>query len=337
MHETSLRYAGGHYLDRTAALESGEVTVAGVDFEYQRTPLREVFRRMSRDAAFEASEMSLGTLMTLHDSGDRRLVGLPIFPSRSFRHGTLFVTERSGIQRPEDLDGARIGLMEYQMTAAIWVRAFLQHDYGVRAADIAWFTGGQSDPDYVSRGDFDFGPSVKVSAIGSGHTLDDMLASGELDGSIGGRPRAELFEQGVVRELFPDVRAAEQAYFARTGFFPIMHVAVMRADVYERDPAVAVAVCDAFQEAKVRAVRRLFDVGTLAIVHPWLGQELEQLAELFGGDPWVYGYGANRALLDAMTTYAWEQGVTSARLSSESLFAPVTLDWDPGLDPFVER
>ena len=147
MSALKLRYAGVSYLDRTRAIERGEVQPEGVELEFvEFTRVGDLFRRMVQDAEFEVAEMSLSTLSMLVGRGDDRLVGIPVFPSRAFRHSQIYVHRSSGIREPADLAGRRIGVPEYQMTAAVWIRAHLEHEYGVPPSAIRWQTGGLEDP-----------------------------------------------------------------------------------------------------------------------------------------------------------------------------------------------
>jgi 4,5-dihydroxyphthalate decarboxylase len=295
MSTTRIRYAGANYYDRTRALERREVQPEGFDLEYVAydNPA-ELFREMAQTAPYEASEMSLSTYMLQRSRGDDRLVGIPVFPSRAFRHGQVYVSAAAGIERPEDLRGKRVGVPEYQMTAAVWIRAFLEHDYGIAPDQVLWRIGGLKKPGYALL------------------TTDAPAAFRAGDG---------------VERLFPDYRTVEAEYFERTGIFPIMHLVVVRRDVYEADPSIARALLEAFDESQRRALARMGSVGTLAVMHPWLAAELADLRTLFGGDPWASGVEANRQTIAALARYSVEQGLAGRELGPEDLFAHETLDW----------
>jgi 4,5-dihydroxyphthalate decarboxylase len=328
MSRLDLTYAGVTYLDRTRALEFGEISPEGVNLRYLAIDdIGDLFRRVAQHAEFEASEMSLSTYMMLRGRGDDRFVAIPVFPSRSFRHGFVFVNSKSGIEQPADLKGRRVGIAEYQMTAALWIRAFLEHDYGVTPRDVQWLTGGEHKPGYRERMSHQLPDGVKMDVIPEDKYLTGMLDDGEIDALVTAEmPLPFLKRSPNVRRLFEDHRAVESEYYDRTGFFPIMHVVVIRRDVYERNPWLAAALLSAFCRSKAIGSERLRDLGALRVSLPWLSTALEEIDARFDGDAFPYGFGPNREILSAMTTYAHEQGFTAERLEPESLFAKETLE-----------
>lgn len=328
----SLTYAGFNYLDRTLALQLGEVAPEGVDFRY--ITIREIgalFRRMAQHAEFEASEMSLSTLMLMVGRGDDRLVGIPVFPSRSFRHGFLFASSASGIREPADLKGMRVGVQDYQATAYLWIRALLKHDYGVAPADLKWYVGGLDIPSVSERLHHAPPAGVEVHRVPVGKTVEGMLLDGELDAvftperllSLRARPDA-------VRRLLPRYPEVEHEYFARCGFFPIMHTVVIRRDVYEANPWLACALLDAFEVSKRAGLARLRRTTSPALGLPWIEDAIEEIDSLFDGDPFPYGFEANRGILEAMAGLSYEQGLSESLLSPENLFASETWHHQPG-------
>jgi 4,5-dihydroxyphthalate decarboxylase len=326
MNRLRLSYAGYPYLDRTRALEVGTVAPPGVELTIQWLEITELFRRAARFAEWDACEMSASTYMMMAGAGEETFVGVPVFPSRAFRHNMILVNGDAGIEAPEDLRGKRVGLEDYQMTAALWIRAFLEHDYGVRPGDINWWYGGMSTPSYRERRVHRPPPGVRVTRIPEDRALEDMFEGGELDALITFEPERVLAVNRGIRRLFPNFRAVETDYLRRTGFFPIMHLVVVRRDVYEANRWIASALLEAFVESKRAGRQRLHDLNALAVSLPWLEDELTRTRELFGGDPFAYGFAANRNVLDAMTRYAFEQGLTPGKLEPEELFAPETLE-----------
>ena len=326
MRKVPLTYAGASYMDRTHALETGDVTVSGVDLNLMTLSPGDLFRRQAQHAEFEASEMSVSTFMLMISNGDKRFIGIPVFPSRNFRHKQVYVSTNSGIEKPQDMIGKRIGLLEYQMTAALWIRAFLQHDYGVLPEKIHWLKGGLYSPAYAERTKYSPPQGVSVDRIPIDSSLDSMLDQGLIDGLLTVEPPPSfLSDTGRVRRMFPDYKAVEQDYWERTGIFPIMHLVVLRRDVYERHRWIAPNLVEAFSEAKELGRRCLHAVGGLAVSLPWLDSELEEVDELFGGDPSPYGVQQNADVLEAMVTYSYEQGLSSRKVEVEELFAPETL------------
>lgn len=327
MTRLTVTYAGLSYYDRTVPLETGAVQVAGVDLNVVTFPSPgELFRRQAQHAEFDASEMSLSTFIALVARRDERFVGLPIFVSRNFRHSQVYVHADAGIAAPEDLKGRDVGILEYQMTAGLWIRAFLQHDHGVEAADVRWWEGGLTEPHFEERMHLELPDAISVGRIPADKTLEGMLEDGELPALVTVQPPASFGSpSSPVRRLLPDHRQVERDYYLRTRLFPIMHLVVLRRDVYEANRWVAMSLLEAFTAAKRIGLRRLRLVTGLAVGLPWLASELAEVDELFGGDAFPYGVPANRHVLEAATRYSAEQGLSPRVVDVEELFAPEVL------------
>jgi 4,5-dihydroxyphthalate decarboxylase len=327
MTRLPLSFGGVTYLDRTLALAAGEVAPAGVDLNFQSLPISELFRRMSRHAEFDAAEFSMSTLMVMRAAGDDRFVAIPVFPARAFRQRQLYVNPAGGIERPEDLSGRKVGLREYEITAALWIRAFLQHDHGVEPMSIRWRFGGVETPYWAERHEHPPPPGVELERIPADRSLLEMLEAGELD-ALALTQAPSAFREGApwIRRLFPDYRPVEEDYFRRTGFFPIMHTIVIRRDVYEANRWLATSLLRAFEDSKAWGRRRVRDLDVLAVSDPWWEPELDSVDAVFGGDPFPYGFSANLAILEAMTQFSFEQGLSARKLDPAELFAPETLD-----------
>lgn len=322
----ALAYGGVDYLDRTAALQTGAVSPAGVDFNYVVVNgVGDLFRRVAQFAEFDAAEFSASTYMMMLGRGDRRFVAIPVFPSRAFRHNQVYINSKAGISRPQDLAGRKVGIQDYQMTAALWVRAFLEHEYGVAPPKINWWTGGLYTPDFAERAPMKLPPGVEIKRIPETETMENMLTAGTLDALITTEPpRAFLAGNPNVSRLFPDHRTVERDYFKKTGFFPIMHLVVLRREVYEQNRWLAVSLLEAFEASKKLGKERMHYQGAYAVALPWLGAEMEDLDRSFGGDAFPYGVAKNRAILEQMVVYAHEQGFTAKKLEVDELFAPET-------------
>jgi 4,5-dihydroxyphthalate decarboxylase len=321
-----LTYAGEDHFDRMKALQTGLVKAPGIDLNYVVLGVRELFRRQAQFAEFESSEMSVSTMTMLVSRGVDTFVGVPVFPSRHFRHRQVYVNADAGIDRPEDLAGKRIGVPEYQMTAALWIRAFLQHDYGVAPADVHWFEGGLNTADWAERLRHDPPPGVQLERIPPDRTLNELLEAGELDAIAASQP-PRAFRDGSprVRRLFPNYREVEREYFERTRFYPIMHMVAVRRDIYDANRWVPVSLLRGMAESRRHAYEQMHDPDVPPVGHPWWHAELEDLDSLFGGDPYPYGFEANRAILEAMTTYSYEQGLSVRKVDPTELFARETL------------
>ncbi|HEY1361914.1 MAG TPA: ABC transporter substrate-binding protein [Xanthobacteraceae bacterium] len=312
MKQLKLTIACGRY-DRTQALIDGRVEPEGVDLTF--IPLRpgETFWRMLNHGEFDASEMSLSSYTILRSEGDSRFVAIPVFPSRVFRHSALYLRADSAIERPEDLSGKRVGVGDYQMTAAVWVRGLLAHEYGVMPADIEWVTG---------RGVRSISPpaGVRIAPMPPDTTLEAMLERGQIDALA-----SVMIPQGLgttIRRLFRDSRAVEAAYFRKTGIFPIMHTFVLKQRLYEENPWLAISFYRAFCRSRDIAYRTMYDTNALTVGLPWVIDEVEATRRIFGPQIWDYSIDGSRPTLEALLAYVDEQGLSRRRMQVEELFAP---------------
>jgi 4,5-dihydroxyphthalate decarboxylase len=326
MTSALLTLACGEY-DRTHALADGSIRPDGFEIRYVAQNPGPLFARMVRERDFDVAEMSLCTYLNLRARDDDGLVGIPVFPSRVFRHGYIFVNRDSGILRMEDLAGRRIGTMQWQLTASLWMRGILAEEHGVPQSAIHWFVGGQDAPGEGERSPVDVPPDVRVDRIADDTSLGAMLAAGELDALLAPHiPDVFRARDRRVVRLFPDFRTVEAAWYRKRRLFPIMHLIVIRREVYEANPGLAAGLFRAFVAAKARARTRLQFTGTLAAMLPGLVGELEAAEELFGDRWWPYGVEANRPEIETAIRYAAEQGITRRPLAIAELFAPETLD-----------
>ena len=332
MHELTLTYAGGDYADRVMPLIDGTVRPQGISLRHITVPIGDLFIRVANFAEFDVCEMSMSTYMNLIARGDERFVAIPVFPSRHFRHGDMFVHRDSGISGPKDLVGRKVGVSEYQMTAAVWQRAMLQHEFDVQPKDMHWYEGGIVEPIHVVRNPIESPPGVTIDAIPDGAFLEAMIGDGEVDAYFCPKmPPAFTDGSGRVRRLFPNSMEVEQDYYRRTGIFPIMHLVVIKRAIYERDKWVAISLMEACTEAQKIGWRRVTETTTLGLMLPWLQQNLDEIRGAMGPDHWPYGLAANYALLEAFCQFHFEQGLSERRLTPEELFVPETHAALPGL------
>jgi len=326
MEKLYLALACGDY-DRTRALIDGTIAPEGIQLNYIALRSEEIFWRMVRYHEFDASEMSLSNYISLRNKNDPSFVAIPVFPSRLFRHSFVFINVGSGIKTPEDLKGKKMGVPAYSITAALWVRGFLKDDYGVSARDIYWFVGGQEEPGRKDRIDLHLPADIKVTPILQDKTLSNMLENGEIDALLSARTPS-CFEKGSsrVRRLFPNYGDVEVDYYRRTKIFPIMHVVVIRREIYDRHPWVARSLYKAFCQAKEICIQKMAISNTLICTLPWFFVEIDQLKNLFGADWWPYGIEANRPTLKKLIHYMVEQGVLESEMEVDALFVPNTKD-----------
>ncbi len=321
-----LTLACGEY-DRTRALADGSLAPDGVELEYIVARPGPLFHRMIRERTYDVAEMSLASYLNVRARDDEGMVGIPVFPSRLFRHGYIFVNRDGGIASLADLAGKRVGTYQYQLTASVWLRGILEDEAGVGPEDVTWVLGGQDEPGAEERAPLTLPDSIPIERIGSDETLNQLLAEGRIDALFAPHLPA-IFREGdprVVR-LFPNFQSVEADYYRRTGLFPLMHLVVMRADVYQSNRWLAKALFEAFRRAKEQALERLRFTGSLAAMVPWLVADLEAAEELFGQRYWPYGVEQNRPELETIIRYARRQGLTVRDLSVEELFAPETLE-----------
>lgn len=324
MDEIPITLACGPY-DRTEALRDGTVRVEGVRLTYVSLPPEEIFWRMLKYREFDASEMSMCNHIMATARGTAPFVAIPVFPSRMFRHGFIFVHAHSGIKTPEDLIGKRMGAPEYHMTALLWIRGMLQHEYGVRPQDVHWVLAGLETPGRRDRIEFTMPAGLSWEAHPD-RALSDMLEQGEVDAVMTARaPSCYLRGSPHVARLFEDYLPVEMEYYRRTGLFPIMHTLVIRRDSADRHPWLPQSLFKACVRAKERAAEQMWDTDTLRYMIPWLLPALQQHRAAFGEDWWPYGVEANRHTLETMVQYAAEQGLIERRVELAELFAPSTL------------
>jgi len=313
--------------DRTRAILDGRVRIEGC--RVFATPLEpeEAFHRAFKFQEFDVTELSLSSYTMMVSRNDAAYVAIPAYVSRLFRHSGIYIRTDRGIQSPADLRGKTIGLPEYQITANVWIRGILQDEYGVRPADIRWRQGGVEEPGRTERAPLRLPPEIDLKPIPTDRSLSDMLEKGELDGMIGARaPSCLLRGAPHVARMFPDYRAAEVAYYKKTGIFPIMHVIGIRRTLVERHPWLPVNVYKAFLEAKRLCMDELAQIGHLFTSLPWAVAERDATAALMGEDFWSYGLEANEKVLDTFLRYHHEQGISARRVMPRELFAEASLE-----------
>ena len=290
MAALKLKFACGDY-DRMEALRLGAVKPEGIELDCLGilSP-RETFDRMTNNAEFDVCEMSSSQLIAMTAAGDRTFVGLPVIPSRIFRHSYVFLNRKSGLKNPKDLEGKRIGAGLYTQTAAVWIRGILAHDHGVDfsrvtfvqgAIDVAGPHGNPKLPPLTKP--------VNIVQNDKPKSLTQMLLDGEIDAlTTGTTPKLFGKHPDLVR-LFPDYREREKDHFRRTGLYPIMHVIAIRREVVEKNPWAPQALYTAFEKSKQWALERMHYTGVTRYMLPWMFADLEEIQEVFGGDPWPYG------------------------------------------------
>jgi 4,5-dihydroxyphthalate decarboxylase len=317
--------------DRTRALADGRVTVAGADLRYLTLDPEEIFFRMIAHGEFDVSEMSLASYLITRERAGTAVapfVAIPVFPSRMFRHSSVYVNSDripgSGgdpTTAARALSGATVGVAEWQLTANVWIRGILADHYGVPVESVRYRTGGLNAPGRHEKVALSLPPSIDIAPIPAGQTLSGLLASGEIDAVYS--PRApKSHGTGSVRRLFADTRAEEERYFAATGIFPIMHVVVIRREVHVANRWLAGELLKSFTAAKQIAYDELARTAAPSISLPFAREEYEHATAAMGTDYWSYGIEPNRRVLSAFARYAADQHLVGHAPEPEDLFAP---------------
>lgn len=320
MSNVELTAAFGDY-DRMGLLAASRVRPDGIDLRTITLPPTEIFSRMCKHLEFDVSEMSMGAHCFLLGEGNSPFVGMPAFPSRVFRHSMVYANTESGVEKPSDLNGKRVAIREWGMTAVVWIVGILAEEYGLDVNSVDWVAALEPRvPIQMPRG-------ARIRYMKLGQNLSDMLDSGEVDGALihqipacfaAGSPR--------VKRLFPDYRTAEIEYYKRTGVHPIMHCVVLKNSVHIRYPWALRNIFKALCEARQKSMERLSDTGALSAMVPMLPAVMDETREIFGDDFWPYGMKSNHKTLEKLVLYAHQQGLTPRLLEVEELFGESVRD-----------
>lgn len=329
MASSKIRLASRAY-DGVLPILRGQLAIPGFEFEISETEdVPGMFAGMFR-GQFDVSEMSLGELIYYTSRGKADFVAVPVFPSRMFRHGFFFIRRDSGIQRPEDLNGRRIGFLRWVQTAAIWMRGTLVDHYGVSAPRSQWYVASMHHWD-----DHDPGATVEPrdgSVIrrieNAGKSTTERACRALFDGQVDALGVTEsqlptLLAEHSVKKLFDDSREVEANYFRQTRILPIMHVLALQRSIAERYPELPEQLFRLYAEAKRWAQRWRRAIPSL--VEAWPNHVLAEEREIFKTDPWAYGLEANRHVLDAFLGYCHAQGISALPMAAEEIFCSSTL------------
>ncbi len=316
---------------RTEPVHNGSAVAAGINLHVIRLHPSEMFWRQLRFREFDISEMSISSLMIATSRGDNSWIALPVFTSRDFYHARVLVRTDADIRVPGDLVGKRVGVPEYQQTAALWARGVLRHEFGVDPRDLHWFM--ERPPERSHGGAMAFAPpaGIDLEYLPRETNIGELLVSGDLDASLvylSAKNLIDRSQRGLgsdeprVRPLFEDPVAESTRYFRKTGFFPVNHCVVLRRETVERHPWVPLNIYAMFLEAKQTAddftevaLKPLHDTGVIE------AGPTGATSDLF-----AYGVRDQRALLETMAGYAFEQGLTGRKVEVDELFYPATLD-----------
>ena len=331
----NLTIAGYSTFDRVAALADGRVQIEGFDHRFESAGIGDMNTHVfGGPGTREVTEIGLHPFMLAHaNEGFRDYSLLPIFPLRLFRHKSIFIRTDRGITTPADLKGRKVGTPGFSSTSLTWLRGIMEHEYGVKPGDIEWVVSAKdSSADTagkVSKQENMIPKGLSVSNGPAGKDESQLLVDGDVDALFhAAEPKAFVAGNPLVGRLFPDFRTTEQAYFKKTGIFPIMHAVAIRNDVVEKHPELPRAVFDAYSQAKQMALARLRKMAWVDISLPWVAADIEDTRRAMGDDYWPYGFKRNEKALNALFQYSHEQGLASKRLRIEDLFHPSTLGFE---------
>jgi hypothetical protein len=319
--------------DRTQKLTEGSVRIEGVDATFHSARIvPEIFEAMVRKRAYDVSELGMTYFLRTFEDGNSPFLAIPVFPVRSFRHGAIYINKASGIARPEDLAGKRIGeLALYGHDAGVMAKGILSDEFGVKPEQSRWIIGGIDFPmdpiDFVPHSRPD---RVDIEWASKDVDLGEMLEAGEIDALISADvPKCVLEKSPQVGRLFEDYETVERDYYRRTGIFPIMHAVVIKGELVKEKPELVQAVYRGFCAAKDQMAEQYLKGMTfnnMTMMLPWLTGLIGDNCDLLGRDWWPYGIKANRAAIDAVLRYHHEQGLTKRRFTIEEVFVPGLLD-----------
>ena len=313
--------------DGTNAILSGKVTVPGLDLDIRETQdVAAMFAGMFK-GDFDVSEMSLGELVYYASREKVDFIGIPVFPSRVFRHGFILCRAAAGVRSPQELDGKSIGFVRWIQTAAIWMRGILTEEYGVSPERTRWYVASMHhwddvDPDTVLN-PRDGSTIRRIEAAGKNESerVGNALATEQIDAlGVTDRELSVLRSNKSVRPLFENPAEVEAEYYRRTKILPIMHVVAVKKDLLKRDPELPHKLFELFSAAKKWA--RQWKRSTPSLIMAWPEKHLDEESRIFNGDPWAYGLEDNRHVIEKFLTYCYGQGVSGRKISAEELFVP---------------
>lgn len=324
------------YNERVEPLMNGTVRAEGIELIPTYSHPAETFWRQLKFGEFEVAEMSMSSYLIARSQG-ADMIALPVFPSRRLFQTEISCHADSGITRPEDLAGKKLGVAEYQQTAALWIRGILEHDFGVSQYKIHWYMERSEEMSHGGATGFKPPAGISFNRIAPNKSLLSTLFDNELDAAHVASPfalQANTLDRSSritgngdwskIRPLFPDRMAEGARFYQQHGFLPVNHTYIIRGDIYRKYPWAAFNLYSAFVKAKQNFNARLADSIPSAL---FFGKEyLAMTQEIFGNDPYPYGVKNNRAMLDTLINFSHEQGLIVKKPGVEDLFARSTLE-----------
>ena len=322
--------------ERVEPLMNGAVEAEGVELIPTYSHPAETFWRQLKFGEFEVAEMSMSSYLIARSQG-ADMIALPVFPSRRLFQTELSYNVDSGMTKPEDLADKRLGVAEYQQTAALWIRGILEHDFGVSQYKIHWYMERSEEMSHGGATGFKPPPGISFNRIAPDKSLMSTLLENELDVAHVASPwvlQANTLDRSSriagkgdwtkIKPLFPDRMAEAARFYKKHGFLPVNHAYIIRGDVYKKYPWLASSLYTGFVKAKALARAKMLERIPTAL---FFGREYAAMTrDMIGDDPFPYGVKPNMAMLDTVTGYSHEQGLTPRKMKAEELFAAETLD-----------
>jgi 4,5-dihydroxyphthalate decarboxylase len=321
----------GYNVNRVKSLVDGRVKIKGCTINFVKAGIGDMnTSTFSGEQPYDITEIGLHPYMLAYANENfRDYTLLPIFPLRIFRHKSVFIRNDRGINKPEDLKGKTIGTPGYSSTSLTWLRGIFQDEYGIKPEDVNWVISNKdSSADAagkISKQEQVNPEGVNIKMGTAGLDESELLVSGEVDALFhAAEPKAYIDGNPLVKRLFPDSKRVEQAYFKKTGIFPIMHAVAVRKSLLDKNPWLAEAIFNAYSESKTQDYAFMRKYGWVFDSLPWYGHEFEETKNLMGDNFWPYGIEANLKTLKTLFRYSYEQGLSSRELTIKELFHPST-------------
>lgn len=323
----------GYKFDRTKALAGGKVNIDKCDTKFEVAGIGDLNTNVfSGPQTYDVTEIGLHPFMLAWaNDGFRDYVLLPIFPLRLFRHKSVFIRTDRGIKKPADLKGKKIATAGYSSTSLTWIRGIFQDEYGLKPEDMEWIVSQKDssakDAGKVSKNENIFPDGVSVIMGPEGKDESDLLADGDVDATFhAAEPKAYQEGHPKVGRLFPDYRAAERAFYSKTGIFPIMHAVAIRKTLVKKHPWLVEAIFKAYSESKKQAYHYMANAAWAWEMLPWYAQEFAETRELMGDNYYSYGIKPNRKILEKIFHYSYQQRLCKRELTIEEVFEPSSID-----------
>jgi 4,5-dihydroxyphthalate decarboxylase len=298
----------------------GLVTAEGIEHNWLTLGHHECFARFTANREFDVAELSFAKFAAQISRDRPDVVGLPVVCSRLFRFSSFYVNRKSGIRTVEDLRGKRVGSPEWAHSAAVYMRGWMHNEMGVKLTDVHWYQAGANAPGREEKVELNLPAGVKLTRVAD-KSLSEMLAANEIDCAIIARPPTCFLEgHSDIARLFPNYQEMEEAYYARTTVWPIMHIIAMRRSIVDEHPWVARNLYNAFLESKRRSIERILDPAVSRYPVPWLTTYARKMRDTFGGDLFPYGIEENRPTWEQMALYTHQQGIAHRHMTPEEFF-----------------